>query len=434
MKTLPRYMQQGGSISQEEATDQVVQVISSIAGVSTDQVISKLQEISQDEKAVELLSQALELVNKGDEQGIQWIKQTFGSKFAKGGKIHAFICKHAKGGNCGCNKVEKGLNGMSMSDALNGAMDAYGYDMSQARNAYINAKNALRSSGLRGRELRQQARQMISTGPATETEAVRTPMENPLGAIDTSRVSNSQLVAQNNGTLAGGSTSSQLANNYRQIQDYSGRDFNSAFAAARNAYLNDNGANIFNWKGRTYNTDLASGSTTNSTPVRSREEVAQPNQDIAMVQPGGGNTSWMWSAFDRVFGKKENGGIIESDQQGGSFKNISNLKSSLPTSDIYNTGGYVNLGNGMYGRRYNSTIELPKSSLQTLSPEEAQARLNKLGMSYGDKFVYPNLKPIVTEEYSRPWYNRIMDFIDHPVYDIVNGVKGLYYKAKDKKQ
>ena len=32
--------------------------------------------------------------------------------FRQGGKIHDFICKHAKGGrtaNCGCNKAQEGL-------------------------------------------------------------------------------------------------------------------------------------------------------------------------------------------------------------------------------------------------------------------------------------------------------------------------------------
>lgn len=310
MKTLPRYMQQGGSISQEEATNQVVQVISNIAGVSTDQVMSKLQEISQDEKAVEMLSQALELANKGDEQGIQWIKQTFGSKFAKGGKIHDFVCKHARGGNCGCNKVEKGLNGMSMGDALNGAMDAYGYNMSQARNAYTNAKNALRSSGLRGRELRQQARQMISSNPLqNQTSTPRFRLDqNTMPSVNerTASITTPEAAIAN-----GGWKQPEILNKLDGsdwIPNFTDRgSFNAAFAAARDSF----GPGIkFKWNGKLYTTDLANktSNTVNSTPSANNNNFSVWNNDYTRRDLG--REEAMESAADKY-------GVVLFDRSGG---------------------------------------------------------------------------------------------------------------------
>ena len=428
----PLKLQQGGTT--EDARTQVISVISEVAGITPEEVDSKLAQLSQNEEAVQLLSQGLQLLKEGNQEGVTIIKQLFSPQSAKnGGKIYDFICKHAKGGkvDCGCgveknqfggflkglftrepkfdgttqievtgfspdgsggrpfysnrqtetlndgsqrrinsvwrrigqlpdrdtvvtdingdiiskespdwisrNKgfdeaklkelplyrpnefeegglVVKGLDGMSMNDAMEQAMSSKGYDRSQARFAYANAKNALRNQGLRGSELRQQARQMLAGNSEVEIPVARPSLASkPVATIDESSLVKPMLESSL-GSLAGGSAELQLRNNSKMIQDYSDRDFNSAFGAARNAYLNNNGANVFTWKGRTYNTDLASGTTTSSTPVRSREEVAQTNQNTAMVQPGGGNTSWMWSAFDRVFGKKENGGIIEAQR------------------------------------------------------------------------------------------------------------------------
>ena len=100
---------QGGSTN--NAVQQVTQIISDIAGISSDEVTAKLQQISQDEQAMQMLSQALQLINNGDEQGVQLIKQMFGSKLAKGGKIHDFICKHSKGGKTDCGCTDKKQDG-----------------------------------------------------------------------------------------------------------------------------------------------------------------------------------------------------------------------------------------------------------------------------------------------------------------------------------
>lgn len=374
----------GGPVSESEAANEVKTIIAQITGASIDQIDSILGQIGQNDEAISQLRQLLQGASHGDEQSIQELKQLFNpqTQFAKdGGKLHDFICKHAKGGNikdCGCDgSVKKAQGGskiygpittdstgtfrdfyypeggyagrvnlktgkayqaetgeemlqpgrynrkgypiaegastngtyyevnpygriivnipeggqqvlhgndstavanklikqwnmvkigpavttkeqggfiemnqtggslISRKDALNASMANKGFNASQARYAYANAKNALRNQGLRGRELRQQARQMI-IGDRPQIEAIP------------SNVLTDELFEQRSSypTLAGGSLTSQLANNSKQIRDYTG-SFNDAFASARNNYLNNNGANVFRWNGNLYNTDLA---------------------------------------------------------------------------------------------------------------------------------------------------------------------------------
>ena len=127
--------------------------------------------------------------------------------------------------------------------ALDTAKTNYGFNDSQSRTAYANAKNALRNQGLRGSELRQQARQIL-TNPQT-----REPIQPLVEAPELPRSYNSSELGLIGNTselgLAGGSLEQQQANNYRQVQDYSGNNFNSAFSQARNAYLRDSGPGIF---------------------------------------------------------------------------------------------------------------------------------------------------------------------------------------------
>lgn len=106
-----RKYQIGGNISEDQAMQQVVEFISQVAKVSPEEVVTKLDQIKGDENAVKLLSEALELAKNNDERGFQAIQQIFNpqvtGKFAKGGKLHDFICKHAKGGyiaGCECGK------------------------------------------------------------------------------------------------------------------------------------------------------------------------------------------------------------------------------------------------------------------------------------------------------------------------------------------
>ena len=220
--------------------------------------------------------------------------------------------------------VEKGLNGMSMGDAINSSMMNRGYNREQANMAYANAKNALRSQGLRGRELRQQARQILAgNAETTETPAPRA----SLGAVQpearftfSKPVITTPVVAENPGSLAGGSLESQLANNSRAVQDYSDRDFNSAFSAARNAYLNNNGANVFMWKGKTFNTNLSNNTAEPSRLGQAVESAQQyfhtnaPSTIGAVSYDGYRNFGENMRAFWRdLTGKHKNGGKIENE-------------------------------------------------------------------------------------------------------------------------
>lgn len=104
--------QNGGSVNQNQAMQQVVEFISQVAKVSPEEVMATLDKIKGDEDAINALSQALELAKNNDERGFQAIQLMFNPKtntqFAKdGGKLHDFICKHAKGGyvaGCGCKE------------------------------------------------------------------------------------------------------------------------------------------------------------------------------------------------------------------------------------------------------------------------------------------------------------------------------------------
>lgn len=337
-----KYQQGGGTASaqQQEQLVQLFQAAAQNAQVDPEALVQKAQEFGQDEQAAAQFMEGLQRCAQGDPAGIKFIQDLFKQPaYKEGGKIHNFICKHGRGGiaGCGCNKVEKGATGMSMGDALTGAMNTHGFNRNQARMAYSNAKSALRNQGLRGSELRQRAREMLINQPA-ETAAQKiavaeyAPKEVALSDFDYNIPIEDDVF--------------EAPNTFVKV--YNSGNFNNAFADARRNYLENGGPDIFYWNKDIYNTNLDNTVPTNITP-RSREEIAQTNQNTAMVQPGGGNTSWMWNAFDRVFGKHEDGGNIESAKNGTTF-NFQSLTQTVP--DIYNTGGYVNMGRGIYGRFY----------------------------------------------------------------------------------
>ena len=153
-------------------------------------------------------------------------------------------------------KVEKAEAGMSKLEALKKAKETHGYNNSQARLAYTNVKNALRGQGLRGRELRQRAREMISKTERQKIEAV-----DPNSTVkdfnaptlpNWSNLPEQKLV---------GDLTPRMTNNYDSLT------FSNAFRVARNKAGGDNG--IFNWRGGKYttalgNTDNAVNNTANS--------------------------------------------------------------------------------------------------------------------------------------------------------------------------
>ena len=321
----PLKYQNGGSV---QAREQVVSAISEIAQIPVEEVNSKLDQISQDQESIQLLSEALQAVQKGDERGYQVIKQMFNPQsetgvFAKGGKIQDFICKHAKGGNvkeCGCGgKTEKYQNPagpIGRRQALDVAKANYGFNDSQSRMAYANAKNALRSQGLRGRELRQRARQMLMGQLPQET---RRPL---LATVDAPQLPQAYSV-EDTSNLAGGTSEQQQRNNYRQVQDYSGSDFNAAFGNARSAYMNNNGPGLFRWNGNLYNTNLGSDyNTTGSSNSNSNRNERFSVWNNEYTRSGLGREEAMERAADKY-------GVVLFDKDGGEIEKAQDGTRSL---------------------------------------------------------------------------------------------------------
>lgn len=118
-----------------------------------DELVSAIK--SDPNKAVELvntnknLKQAVIGIFQQNKDAIMQYMQKQTSMFKEGGKFD-YLDKLQKGGN------------LSRREALNYAQQNKGYTAEQARRAYLSAKNALRSQGLRGKELRQAARNDIA--------------------------------------------------------------------------------------------------------------------------------------------------------------------------------------------------------------------------------------------------------------------------------
>ena len=152
---------------------------------------------------------------------------------------------------------------LSRRDALSAAMEAYGFNKAQARTAYANAKNVLRNSGLRGSALKQAAREMISRR--------RDPQK--VEAIQPVNIQAPILTAPMKMTLAG--QAPKLAPNYDNMS------FNNAFRAARNISQNG-GPSTFNWRGKSYGTNLASGP---KLPVLSDDiQIEEPEIDLSIPE------------------------------------------------------------------------------------------------------------------------------------------------------
>lgn len=340
----PLKYQNGGAV---QAREQVVSAISEIAQIPIEEVNSKLDQISQDQESIQLLSEALQAVQKGDERGYQVIKKMFNPQsetgvFAKGGKIQDFICKHAKGGNvkeCGCGgKTEKYQNPagpIGRRQALDAAKANYGFNDSQSRMAYANAKNALRSQGLRGRELRQQARQMLMGQLPQETRrpllaVVDAPqLPQAYSTNNTSNLLPQEYSTGNTSDLAGGTKEQQQLNNSKQVRDYSGSSFNTAFSNARRAYMNNNGPGLFRWNGNLYNTNLGSSSnTTGGSNSNSNQNKRFSVWNNEYTRSGLGREEAMERAADKY-------GVILFDQQGGKVVKAQNGLEEMPYPVVY---------------------------------------------------------------------------------------------------
>ena len=145
------------------------------------------------------------------EEGQQMLSQLFtafqeskadaqSQMFKKGGKLSQLVEKAKKGKKMCCKKKEVLQKGMvnkvaekmqdggetpslTRREAREQAAVNRGFSRGQFQMAMANAKNALRGAGLRGRDLRQQARQMVAGQPTQPVETEFVPQvrkENPI--------------------------------------------------------------------------------------------------------------------------------------------------------------------------------------------------------------------------------------------------------------
>lgn len=201
--------------------------------------------MSESDEGQQMLSQ---LINT-----FQQAKQSADSQmFKKGGKLAAFISKYGKGGEMCCKKkailqggmvnkvAEKMQDGgetpsLTRREAREQAATNRGFSRGQFQMAMANAKNALRGAGLRGRDLRQQARQMVAGEPEI---------------IEESRPVFQGIERVNNGLeymLPG--KASALSSTGIITRETEQPSFSDIFARARSA-----GAKEFLYNGKRYNT------------------------------------------------------------------------------------------------------------------------------------------------------------------------------------
>lgn len=163
-------------------------------------------------------------------------------------------------------QTEQEGGNISRNQALSVLMSDKNFTRAQARTAYANVKNGLRKQGLRGNTLRQRARQIIM-GQSTPTE------ERPaVEAISAAPIS---------AAVTGPAVS--IVGAPRAVTNYDNMTFGNAFRAARNIASNG-GSKTFNWRGKTYGTNLASSP---KLPVISDDveiEIPEVNVDLPTVE------------------------------------------------------------------------------------------------------------------------------------------------------
>lgn len=149
-------------------------------------------------------------------------------------RANSTIAKHQAGG------------GISRREALQSSMDQHGFDRATAQRAYQNAKMGLRNQGLRGRALRQAARQVIM---GSNNQPVDTPPADvqPVEVISAAPIRSSAVSIT--------TPKIGIVDNRQKMINYDNMDFNTAFGYARSRALNG-GDKTFTWRGKKYGTNL----------------------------------------------------------------------------------------------------------------------------------------------------------------------------------
>lgn len=122
-----RKYQSGGSVPSKEQQEMLMAFVEwlpkrvkEFANMNPDQIVEALNGMSQSPEGQKQVEQLMQ-------QFKQEISSAQPSQFEKGGKLHDFVCKHAKGGyiaGCGC-KVPKAQNGTSGIPTNSSALDMY---------------------------------------------------------------------------------------------------------------------------------------------------------------------------------------------------------------------------------------------------------------------------------------------------------------------
>lgn len=226
--------------------DWLVQSGESPEGASFDETVSWINELATSEEGQQILDRLIQTY-KNKEMGI----------FKEGGKLNYLLCLK-KGGNiqdCGCGKkIEKNQPGgeISRRDALT-ILRTTGSSNPESRKEYRDAKRDARESGLRGKEMRQSARNAaISRGmnrviPALDDVEIE---EIPISFEDT--VTNVEVP-----TSLGISIMDKVP---VTPNDVIGGSFKEAFAEARRRGLKDFVWDNANAKYSRYSTALANSS------------------------------------------------------------------------------------------------------------------------------------------------------------------------------
>ena len=217
-----------------------------------EQIVQALNQMYESEEGQQMLSQLFTAFqeSKADAQS---------QMFKKGGKLNQLVEKAKKGKKMCCKKKEVLQKGMvnkvaekmqdggetpslTRREAREQAAANRGFSRGQFQLAKKKKKNALRGAGLRGRNLRQQARQMVAGQPTQPVETEFVPQvrkENPIIAAPLE--SSARLEA----LLPGRATTSQVYG----IIEREAPSFNNVFAKSRAAGLKE-----FTYNGKRYNT------------------------------------------------------------------------------------------------------------------------------------------------------------------------------------
>lgn len=109
----------GGSIQQAE--EDLINSVAQVLKKPVEEIRARYQQIKQNKQESTRLYQALAMLQNGDEEnGSNILISLFSNSFKNGGKIHDFICKHAKGGSVDC-----GCGGIKVRSAEDGSGDIF---------------------------------------------------------------------------------------------------------------------------------------------------------------------------------------------------------------------------------------------------------------------------------------------------------------------